>query len=109
MNQHAHGCECPLCRISTFSENAKTGSPPAAGSELLPCPFCGEPSPRPAPRMGFPVHVLCPNCGATGPGKLTAQEADREWNKRTGPDMDAFREARDYIQSPNAERCGSES
>ena len=60
-------------------ENPSSPSAGASGSALFSCPFCGY-VPRPASRMGFPVAVLCPMCGATGPEAITGPEADKAWN-----------------------------
>ena len=60
-------------------DNSKPPLADAIGS-VLPCPFCGCNAPHPALRMGFPVSVWCPACGATGPERLTGPEADQAWN-----------------------------
>lgn len=52
------------------------------GFVLKRCPFCGCNAPHKALRIGFPVQVLCPSCGALGPEKLTGREADVAWNVR---------------------------
>jgi hypothetical protein len=49
-------------------------------TQLRPCPFCGHDAIKPARRHGFPVQAECLNCGAEGPSKLTAREADQAWN-----------------------------
>src|SRR5665647_1604781 len=65
-------------------QKASADCAPALGS-VIRCPFCGCNAPHHALRIGFPVSVWCPACGATGPERLTGQEADEAWNTRTSP------------------------
>lgn len=66
-------CDHDECRKTQCDEN---------GNRLCYCPFCGSSDVAAAPRFGFPVSVVCVNCGATGPSKLTALEANSAWNSR---------------------------
>lgn len=62
---------------------------------LLPCPFCGtsdqlEHDHGPHDREGWPLFVLCANCGATGPWSYSGNIAHTEtaaddWNQRAAP------------------------
>lgn len=50
-----------------------------------PCPWCGSSDIAPALIRGFPFQSHCRNCGAEGPFKFTAREADTAWNTRQSP------------------------
>lgn len=52
-------------------------------TEKHPCPFCGSTDIKGPYTMGFPVYAECNGCGAKGPSRLTANEANRDWNERT--------------------------
>lgn len=64
-----------------------------AGLELARCPFCRCNAPHHAQKSGFPVEVWCPSCGARGPERLTAREADEAWNEREEHEVDRLRSA----------------
>lgn len=59
---------------------ASTPPAPAAGSVLLPCPFCGGPS-KLLVRSAL-WSAGCAACGIETMGLLTAQEATEAWNQR---------------------------
>ena len=60
--------------------------------EFEPCPWCGCDDIAHALTQGFPVYAECRNCGAQGPSKFTAREANFEWNTRPVPPMQRLHE-----------------
>lgn len=49
---------------------------------ISPCPFCGsERVCTKNPFVGWPYHVACEDCGATGPDRDSRVEAIESWNR----------------------------
>lgn len=49
---------------------------------LRPCPFCGS-----TELLDVYAGVQCETCGARGPYSLTAEQAERLWNRGDDPDF----------------------
>lgn len=59
-------------------------------SDLKPCPFCENKIADNRPQVSWDSSghsVGCKNCGAVGPNKDTAEEAEAAWNARPVADV----------------------
>lgn len=63
--------QCPKCNPLTSAKDKPF--------LYMHCPFCGSTDKIPAMTDGESVTAQCAQCGATGPRKTTAQEANTAW------------------------------
>jgi Lar family restriction alleviation protein len=83
---------------------------------LKPCPFCGHKSPELESdernsEGDLWWYVACPECGTSGPYRITSKEATESWNTRPDGVVEAARKALDahhreaYLTCPETCWC----